>query len=252
MIVAEPSDLVEALRRSLLEISIEVRGVVATSAEAIDMDERDHWDLILVARDLSKETGLEAGRNILEAASGSTLVLFGAPNDQDEFLLAIKTGFRGYFSDELPPVDLATEIERLARGEDRSPVGTDLIRPPLPGYTEDATKDLSALERSVFQLVADGMTTRVIAERLGLTGPEVESCVARIRAKLDAAAPKVGGRQDDEGTDHLHAKPLGDSHLTTHLQLLHPHETPPRLDVDLESMRTLHDELHRRDHPTPA
>jgi DNA-binding NarL/FixJ family response regulator len=225
---------------------------VATSAEAIDMDERDHPDLILVARDLSKETGLEAGRHILQAASGSTLALFGAPIDQDEILRAMKSGFRRYFSDELPSVDLATEIERFIRGEDRSPLGSDLIRPPLPAYTEDATKDLSALDRSVLQLVAVGITTRVIAERLGLTGPEVESCVARIRAKLDAAAPKVGGRQDDEGSDHLHPKPLGDRHLTTHLQLLHRHETLSQLDADLESMRTLHDELHRRDHPTPA
>jgi DNA-binding NarL/FixJ family response regulator len=95
---------------------------------------------------------------------------------------ALKAGVKGYVRKDSPSEDLVRAIE-AAR------VGEFYVDPGLSStiVLDEGDRTLSARQREILQMLADGMQTDAVAQKLGLSTETVRTHTKRILAKLDAS-----------------------------------------------------------------
>ena len=95
---------------------------------------------------------------------------------------ALKAGVKGYVRKDSPSEDLVRAIDAARAGE-------FYVDPGLSStiVLDDGDRTLSARQREILQMLADGMQTDAVAERLGLSTETVRTHTKRILAKLEAS-----------------------------------------------------------------
>ena len=109
------------------------------------------------------------------------------PPDEDARRLAqeaIQLGARGIVDKSLRSDDLLRALDRLVLGAS-APRRLEAAAGPSPISDGERLSRLSRRERQIFELVADGWTTRAIAESLGITPRTVEVHRHNVVAKLE-------------------------------------------------------------------
>jgi DNA-binding NarL/FixJ family response regulator len=109
------------------------------------------------------------------------VVVFTADGGARQLSDALKAGVKGYVRKDSPADDLIRAI-RAAISDDFS------IDPALSStiVLEEGEKTLTARQREILQMLADGMQTDAVAKQLGLSTETVRTHTKRILAKLDA------------------------------------------------------------------
>jgi two-component system NarL family response regulator len=166
--------------RALLEREIE--SVVVTDAptpgEAFGADESPHV-VIVDPRGAGAEVGTLVAE--LNRELGSAIVVFTSNGGARLLSEALKAGVKGYVRKDSPPEDLVRAI-RAARS------GDFYVDPALSStiVLEEGERTLTARQREILQMLADGMQTEAVARRLGLSTETVRTHTKRILAKLHA------------------------------------------------------------------
>ena len=95
---------------------------------------------------------------------------------------ALKAGVKGYVRKDSPSEDLIRAIEAARSGE-------FYVDPGLSStiVLDEGDRTLSARQREILQMLADGMQTDKVAEKLGLSTETVRTHTKRILAKLEAS-----------------------------------------------------------------
>jgi DNA-binding NarL/FixJ family response regulator len=95
---------------------------------------------------------------------------------------ALKAGVKGYVRKDSPSDDLVRAIEAAHSGE-------FYVDPGLSStiVLDEGDRTLSARQREILQMLADGMQTDAVAEKLGLSTETVRTHTKRILAKLEAS-----------------------------------------------------------------
>jgi DNA-binding NarL/FixJ family response regulator len=95
---------------------------------------------------------------------------------------ALKAGVKGYVRKDSPSEDLLRAIEAARAGE-------FYVDPGLSStiVLDEGERTLSARQREILQMLADGMQTDAVAEKLGLSTETVRTHTKRILAKLEAS-----------------------------------------------------------------
>lgn len=95
---------------------------------------------------------------------------------------ALKAGVKGYVRKDSPSEDLVRAIEAARDGE-------FYVDPGLSStiVLDEGDRTLSARQREILQMLADGMQTDAVAEKLGLSTETVRTHTKRILAKLEAS-----------------------------------------------------------------
>jgi DNA-binding NarL/FixJ family response regulator len=95
---------------------------------------------------------------------------------------ALKAGVKGYVRKDSPSEDLVRAIEAARDGE-------FYVDPGLSStiVLDEGDRTLSARQREILQMLADGMQTDAVADRLGLSTETVRTHTKRILAKLEAS-----------------------------------------------------------------
>lgn len=109
------------------------------------------------------------------------IVVFTADGGARLLMEALKAGVKGYVRKDSPAEDLVRAIEAARRGE-------FYVDPALSStiVLDDGDKTLSARQREILQMLADGMQTDHVADKLGLSTETVRTHTKRILAKLSA------------------------------------------------------------------
>ena len=94
----------------------------------------------------------------------------------------LESGAKGYILKEAPHETLVRAIEKVAGGD--SFIDPALMPAFLSG--KDREEMLTAREREILQLLADGMSNADVAQRLFISQETVKSHVRHILAKLEA------------------------------------------------------------------
>ncbi|OZA94439.1 MAG: DNA-binding response regulator [Erythrobacter sp. 34-65-8] len=181
----------EGLRAVLSASGIEVVGAVATGEEAIGLVRELMPDVVLMDVRLGPGIdGLEATRQI--AALGLEVkVIMLTLHDMPAYVReALAAGASGYVLKDTAIGGLTTAIEQVMAGNSAIPldlVNAAMRAAPLPGRNADVTTLLTARERDVVGLIADGLTNKEIARRLGISPATVKVHVERIISKLGVA-----------------------------------------------------------------
>jgi len=167
-------------------------GEAATVAEALDALERLQPDAAIVDITLKDENGLDV---IREARARQVTCKFLVLSMHDELThgpKAVRAGAQGYVMKEHADEDIAEALRTILRQELylSESVQDQLLRDVVGGPT-DATpggpESLTDREREIFRLVGQGLTSKRIAEQLGLSARTVEVHRAHIKRKLGCA-----------------------------------------------------------------
>ncbi|MGO2113078.1 MAG: response regulator [Pseudoclavibacter sp.] len=171
-----------------------VVGEAANGEEAVRITRREHPDVVVMDIRMPHLDGIEATRRIagpdIENASRvmvvTTFSLDGLVYD------ALRAGASGFLLKDARPAELTAAIRTIAAGDSliapavtRSLIGRfgDRIRPSAEG---DSIFDaLTAREREVLILIADGLSNVEIASQLVISHETVKTYVSRILTKLD-------------------------------------------------------------------
>ena len=118
----------------------------------------------------------------LEKGLGAPIVIFTADGGARLLSEALKAGVKGYVRKDSPSSDLIRAIEAARAGE-------FYVDPGLSStiVLEEGDRTLSARQREILQMLADGMATDAVAKELGLSTETVRTHTKRILAKLDAS-----------------------------------------------------------------
>jgi len=109
------------------------------------------------------------------------VVVFTADGGARQLSDALKAGVKGYVRKDSPADDLIRAIRAAITGE-------FYIDPALSStiVLEEGERNLTARQREILQMLADGMQTDAVAKQLGLSTETVRTHTKRILAKLDA------------------------------------------------------------------
>jgi DNA-binding NarL/FixJ family response regulator len=183
LIVDDHEVVREGLRLSLSRAPhIRVLGEASDGASSIEMVERRKPDVVIMDVRMPGMDGLEATREILKVAPDTAVLIFTAFSERSLLARGLDSGAKGYILKEAPHDTLLRAIERLAVGE--SYIDPALMPAFLSG--KDQTDMLTAREREILQLLADGMSNADVASKLFISQETVKSHVRHILAKLEA------------------------------------------------------------------
>ncbi|HEY8774343.1 MAG TPA: response regulator transcription factor [Gaiellaceae bacterium] len=183
LIVDDHEVVREGLRLSLSRAPhIRVLGETSDGASSIEMVERRKPDVVIMDVRMPGMDGLEATREILKVAPDTAVLIFTAFSERSLLARGLDSGAKGYILKEAPHDTLLRAIERLAVGE--SYIDPALMPAFLSG--KDQTDMLTAREREILQLLADGMSNADVASKLFISQETVKSHVRHILAKLEA------------------------------------------------------------------
>jgi DNA-binding NarL/FixJ family response regulator len=168
--------------RALLEREIVPVDVsdAATPALAFSSERAESPHVVVVD---PRGAGAEVGSLVadLDRELGSAIVVFTSNGGARLLSEALKAGVKGYVRKDSPPEDLVRAIRAAHSGD-------FYVDPALSStiVLEEGDRTLTARQREILQMLADGMQTEAVARRLGLSTETVRTHTKRILAKLHA------------------------------------------------------------------
>ena len=167
----------------MLEDAFEGASVLDAESldEALEAFGGDRPDVVIVD---PWKAGADVGELVkrLTGELGAPIVVFTADGGARLLSEALKAGVKGYVRKDSPSADLIRAIEAARAGE-------FYVDPGLSStiVLEEGDRTLSARQREILQMLADGMQTDAVAKDLGLSTETVRTHTKRILAKLEAS-----------------------------------------------------------------
>jgi DNA-binding NarL/FixJ family response regulator len=178
LIVDDHEVVREGLRLSLSRAPhIRVIGEASDGASAVSLAERRKPKVVV----MPGMDGLEATKQLTARVPDVSVLIFTAYSERSLLSRGLESGAKGYILKEAPHQTLVRAIEKVAAGDGY--VDPALMPAFLPGDREDL---LTAREREILQLLADGMSNADVAARLFISQETVKSHVRHILTKLEA------------------------------------------------------------------
>ena len=186
--------------RALLEKQADM-AVVAEAAdgrEAAQLAEECLPDVVVMDIGMPNLNGIEACRQIRAALPDTQVVMLSMHSDEGYVLRALKAGAKAYLLKDSAEADLARAIRAATAGKSFfSPaVGQVLLQDYMRRLErtggEDSYELLTPREREILQLVAEGKSSKEIANGLNLSVYTVETHRAKLMQKLNLrSVPEV-------------------------------------------------------------
>ena len=178
----------DGLRRLLERIDgIEVVAEAQDGREAVAGVRDSSPDLVLLDVALPELNGLDACLKITQRFPEVAVLILSMYSNEEYVLRALKNGARGYVLKSASSAELEVAIKSAMRGNRYlSPeVSGHVIEAFVGGNAPESPLDaLTPRQREVLQLVAEGLTTKKIAERLNIDAKTVETHRTNMMRKL--------------------------------------------------------------------
>jgi DNA-binding NarL/FixJ family response regulator len=193
VLIVDDQILVRTGFRRILEeeADIEVVGEAGTGEEAVDLTIELEPDVVIMDIRMPLMDGIEATERLQKSAGApNTKILMLTTADLEEYVHdALAAGASGFLLKDAPPEELAEAVRIIARGDAvLSPTITKRLIDELrrrPRRIQTARFDgLTARERDVLRLMAQGYANAEIAEQLFISEATVKTHVSHVFAKL--------------------------------------------------------------------
>ena len=191
VVIVEDHALVRAGMRALLQKieGVEVVSDVGDGWEAVKSVQTDAPDLVLMDIAMPGLNGLDATLRIIKESPTTRVILLSMHANEEYFQQALEVGASGYLLKGAELAELELALRTVARGE-------TYLTPAVAKYSIKAYREksegpsgplmkLSMRQREILQLIAEGQTTKDIAQRLNLSVKTVETHRSQLMERLD-------------------------------------------------------------------
>jgi DNA-binding NarL/FixJ family response regulator len=156
------------------QADLELVGVAANGAEAVELCRRTSPDVVLMDLEMPVMDGIEATRAIVRANPATAVLVLTSFADRRRITGALDAGALGYLLKDASADDVVEGIRAAALGG--SPLDPRAARLLLESHAApDPLAALSAREREVLGLLLEGMPNKLIARQLGISEKTVKS-----------------------------------------------------------------------------
>ena len=169
---------------------LEIVGEAGEGDAAVDLATSTQPDVVIMEVAMPVKGGIEACREIKEALPDTQVMVLTASADEDTVLQAVAAGATGYLQKSATGEKLVDTLRDVVDGELRVPARA-LVRmaanarsTPLQ-TAEELVAGLTAREREVLALFAQGMNYAQIAQVIGYRPLSVRNVIYGIQNKLN-------------------------------------------------------------------
>jgi DNA-binding NarL/FixJ family response regulator len=191
VVLADDHALVRAGIRALLEKlpGIEVVGEADNGRQALELIKKTSPNLILLDISMAELGGLEALPRIVRDFPGVKVLILSGHANEEYVLRALRCGATGYMLKEAAAEELGLAIKAVA--QDKTYLSPSVSRTVVESYLQRAAgeegpiEQLTARQREVLQLIAEGKNTKEIASTLEVSVKTVEAHRLQLMARLN-------------------------------------------------------------------
>ena len=179
-------------RKSLLRVLQTAPGLMCVAecgngAEAVAGLPAVHPDIVLMDLNLPDQSGAQVTARIKELLPNLNVIVLTVYNDAEHIFQALRAGASGYLLKRSSASEIVEAITQAQGGG--APMTNEIARKVLAAFAEpqpskEAGEALSAREKSILELVAQGRANKEIADLLTLTPKTVGYYLNGIYRKL--------------------------------------------------------------------
>jgi len=193
ILLADDHTVMRAGLRLLLERheDFEVVGEASDGRQAVDIATELKPAVVVMDIAMPQLNGVEAARQILNRDPETAIVMLSMHSDESYVLRSLKAGARAYLLKDSAEADLVSAIQAIIEGKSffspgvRALLKEDYIHRLAKFGADDTYELLTAREREVLQLVAEGRSNKEVAALLNLSLYTVETHRTHILQKLN-------------------------------------------------------------------
>lgn len=166
-----------SFRKSLRQVIESKRGFscvaeCGTGAEALECIPRAQPEIVLMDLNLPDFSGAEVTSRLKAILPNISVVVLTVYNDTEHIFKALRAGACGYLLKQATAAEILEAIAEAHRGG--APMTSGIARKVIATFQEqppvdEATARLSPREREILGLVADGYTSKEVADKLAIT-----------------------------------------------------------------------------------
>ena len=143
-------------------------------------------DLIVLDNNMPVMNGLETLKKIREREIEGKVLLFTASDNSKDVQDALQLGVDGYLLKDMEPEDIIQDIHKILRDElvispSLAPILAQVMRKPAKSADNF---DLTEREQQVLQMIAEGLSNKMIGNKLGIAESTVKVHVKHILGKV--------------------------------------------------------------------
>ena len=183
--------LIDGLRPLLeKQRDIDVLGVAKNGLEVVELAIKNRPDMILLDISMPRLNGIDAARKILHDQPNIKIIMLSMHADRKYIQESLRIGARGYILKESAVTEVIEAIKSVNNGEIffSSSIRSQIVHEYVEWIRESSGTSLSpisAREREVLQLLAEGKSTKDIAGILNVSIKTIESHRKQIMDKLE-------------------------------------------------------------------
>ena len=190
ILLVDDHSLVRSGLRMLLE-QVDGLEVVAEAGDGrmgVQLALEHRPDVVIMDIGMPELNGLDATRKIKQRLPEVAVILLSMYSGDEYVTVAMENGADAYLVKDAAEVELELAIQAVRRGESYlSPVVAkrllQLQSAPVHGDPQRG-RDLTPRQREILQLIAEGNTTKAIAQKLGLSAKTVDAHRAQLMQRL--------------------------------------------------------------------
>ena len=188
ILLADDHSVVRSGFRMILasQADMEVVGEVANGREAVEEATALQPDVVIMDVNMEGLNGIEGARRIGDVCPRARVLALSMHRDAVYVREMLRAGAKGYLVKDADDDALLDAVRAVARGEAYlSPSVADAVLTDYRKHVTNPVDLLTAREREVLQLIAEGKTNKDIANQLSLSVYTVEAHRSRLMEKLN-------------------------------------------------------------------
>ena len=190
LLIVDDHPLIRSGLRTLLERSLDQPQIFEATdgREALDIAANVQPDIVLLDITMPGLNGIDVARRLTTALPACKVIMLSMHCHEERVAECVRAGAMGYLVKDGAVSEVMTAIESAERGE-------VYISPRVPAVVSkvleresDVTSPLSLLsarQREILQMIAEGQSTKEIGYRLNLSGKTIETHRRLLMQRLD-------------------------------------------------------------------
>jgi len=180
--------IVEAMRLLVERIDgVVVVACASNGREALALAHEHRPDLAIMDISMQELNGIDAAARMREELPGTRVLILSSHTGESYVLRAMRAGVAGYLVKESMPGELQSAVRAIMKGD--TYLSPAISAHVVSGFTQGAGEQdplaaITARQREILQMIAEGKSTKEIAFALHLSVKTVETHRAAIMKRL--------------------------------------------------------------------